>query len=170
MKVSVMFQKKVSGSEPYSSEGYHVSLETEPPPDVAGDRAKLAQYVMALAAEAKARVEEALTNGRVERQERETAPPRMEPGPAPSASPSRRAPGRVIRNGTPQNGRAAPRGDDGLASPKQVNFLRSLGSQNGLSYGQVSALAEETFGKRDLRELTKKEASALIDQLRSEAA
>lgn len=165
-----MFQKKVSGDQPYSSEGYHVSLETEPPPEVAGDREKLANYVMALAAEARARVDEALANGRIERQEREPAVERAESRPAPSPSPSRRAPGRVIRNGAPQNGRASPRGDDGLASPKQVNFLRSLGAQNGMSYGQVSALSEETFGKRDLRELTKKEASSLIDQLRSEAA
>ena len=101
---------------------------------------------------------------------REPAVEPAEPRSAPSSSPSRRAPGRAIRNGAPQNGRAAPRADDGLASPKQVNFLRSLGAQNGMSYGQITALAEETFGKRDLRELTKKEASSLIDQLRSEAA
>ena len=126
MRINVQFQKKVSGSEPYSSEGYHVSLETEPPPDVAGDREKLANYVMALAAEAKARLEEALANGRVERLEREREPEPSAARSAPSESPSRRAPGRMIRSGVPQNGRAAPRGDDGLASPKQVNFLRSL--------------------------------------------
>src|SRR5262245_31981149 len=72
-KVSVMFMRKESGSEPYSSEGYHVALETEPPPEVASDRQRLANYIMALASEARARVEEALASGRVEQQEREHA-------------------------------------------------------------------------------------------------
>ncbi|MCC6132811.1 MAG: hypothetical protein IT186_23020, partial [Acidobacteria bacterium] len=126
-------------------------------------------YVEALFAECKARVEDQIAAAG----EREPAPARSTSRAAPVPAP-RRAPIRAVRGSVPQNGRTAPHSappnEDGLASPKQLNYLRSLGSQNGMSYGQVAALAEETFGKRELRELTKKEASSLIDQLRSEAA
>ena len=168
MKVHVNYARK-AGRENYGSENFSLALETEPPPDVASDREKLRGYIEALFAECKARVEDQV----VEAGEREPAPERTQSRAAPVPVP-RRAPPRVVRGGVPPGGRSAPHStphaDDGLASPKQVNYLRSLGSQNGLSYGQVAALAEETFGKRDLRELTKKEASSLIDQLRSEAA
>lgn len=171
MRVTIQHGLKVPAEQEYSSRQHSVAVDLEVPEDVVSKgKDAIRGYVAAVAKEVRSYVEEALTNERIERQEREPAPERIQSRPAPSASPSPRAPGRMIRAGAPQNGRAAPRGDDALASPKQVNFLRSLGSQNGLSYGQVSALAQETFGKRDLRELTKKEASSLIDQLRSEAA
>lgn len=174
MKVSVMFQKKVSGSEPYSSEGYHVVLETEPPPEVAGDREKLASYLMALAAEANARVEEALSIGRVEQQEREpveVAPPAVRtPRGSPNGNGHRRP---------PTNGRAAPRvavrprangnghANGEGASIKQVNFIRSLAADAGYSNTQLEYLAEEVLGQRkSLSSLTKQEASALIETLR----
>lgn len=185
MKVSVMFQKKRSGSEPYSSEGYHVALETEPPPEVAGDREKLANYVMALAAEAKARVEEALANIRVEQQEREPETPALTP-PSSRAVPNGHVPPRPGLNaGTPrrsrtavaaravgnghENGRAngAPREGGVGASFKQIQFARSLGARAGYSVSQLSALCEESFG-RQLEEISKADASALIEQLRGE--
>jgi hypothetical protein len=185
VKVSVLFQKKVSGSEPYSSEGYHVALETEPPPEVAGDRERLSNYVMALAAEARARVEEALERDRVERQEREPETPapttpssRAAPsghashrpglnGGAPRRPPSAAA-ARPVGNGN-GNGRSnsAPREGGVGASFKQIQFARSLGARAGYSVAQLSALCEESFG-RQLEQISKSDASALIEQLRAE--
>ncbi len=92
------------------------------------------------------------------------------------STPSRRAPARFSSRTAPAAPPQREPGDDGhegngqSASPKQINFLRSLGQQGGLSYGQLSALAEETYGVKDLRALTKRQASQLIDQLRAEAA
>lgn len=174
MKVSVMFQKKVSGSEPYSSEGYHVALESEPPAEVSSDREKLANYVMALAAEARARVEEALQSGRIEQQEREP----VEPAPAAIRTP-RGAPNGNGHHRPPSNGRAAPRVAQRVrptsnshangegASIKQVNFIRSLAADAGYSTTQLEYMTEEVTGSRKpLNSLTKKEASALIETLR----
>ena len=174
MKVSVMFQKKVSGSEPYSSEGYHVALETEPPPEVSSDREKLANYVMALAAEARARVEEALQNGRVEQQEREP----VEPAPAAIRTP-RGAPNGNGHHRPPSNGRALPRvavrartngnghANGETASLAQQNYIRSLAADARYSAAQLEYVTEEVIGSRKpLNSLTKKEASAVIETLR----
>jgi hypothetical protein len=176
MKVSVLFQKKVSGSEPYSSEGYHVALETEPPPEIASDRQRLATYVMALAAEARARVEEALANGRVEQQEREPIS-----AVRPAASPSRSAPRGVASPRTPPAGRPLRRtsartgsghangnGNGEGASIKQVNYVRSLAAEAGFNDSQLGHLAHEVVGHSDLNALTKREASQMIDQLRGD--
>jgi hypothetical protein len=49
-----------------------------------------------------------------------------------------------------------------------LNFVKSLAQKAGYSYGQLNAMAEEVLGVavHDLRTLTKRQASALIDQLR----
>lgn len=169
MRVTVQYGLKVPGDEDYSSRQHSVAIELEPPPEVAQDKEKLAAYLASITAEVRARVEAEIGV----RGTRTAPPPR--PLRASATSVSRSVPGRAAPRSMAPAARREP-GDDShesngqSASPKQVNFLRSLGQQKNLSYGQVSALAEETFGKRDLRDLTKKEASALIDQLRSEAA
>lgn len=164
MKVAVTFTKKSPGPEEYSSQGYHLTIETEPPAEIAQDREKLRLYVEELFAETKARVEDQVAASRPN-------PVRDERRPLVTTT-SRQAPGRFAsraRTAEPTNGNGhAGNGGTELASPKQLNFVRALGQQAGLSYGQVSALAEETFGKKDLRTLTKKEASVLIDELRGE--
>ena len=166
MKIACTFTKKSPGPEEYSSQGFHLTIESEPPAEIAQDREKLRLYVEELFAECRARVDDQVAAAR-------PSPVSEEPRRTVGAL-SRRAPGRTALRATTRrepapapagNGHAA-NGTTELASPKQVNYLRSLASQAGLSYGQVSALAEENFGKKDLRELTKREASILIDELR----
>lgn len=122
------------GRENCGSDNDSVAIETEPPPEVAQDREKLRGYVEALFAEGKALVEDQI----VAAGEREAAPERSVSRAAPAAAP-RRSPVRAVRESSQQSGRSAlhnaPHNEDGLASSKQLNFLRSLGSQNGMSYG-----------------------------------
>ncbi len=163
MRISVQFQRKVRGQEEFTSNSFHVGIESEPPAEVAQDRSKLKAYVEELFRECRARVDDQVGQ----------ASPKAAPAPraeerTPRAAPTGRRPppARASRAAPSTNGN----GESGLATAKQLNFLRSLGQQGGLSYGQLSALAEETFGTRDLRDLSKKQASELIDQLRTEAA
>lgn len=168
MRITVQHSLKIPAGQEYSSRQHSVAMEVDVPDDVVQKgKDAIRDYVFAVAKEVRSYVEDEL---RKPDDQPRLVPERSDSRSAPASLAPRRAPPRVVRGVAPQNGRAMPHNEDGLASPKQVNYLRSLGSQNGLSYGQVAALAEETFGKRDLRELTKKEASSLIDQLRSEAA
>jgi len=168
MRVTVQHSLKIPAEQDYSSRQHSVAMELEVPEDVVQKgKDAIRDYVAAVTKEVRSYVEDALhTSGDQPR----SVPERTQSRAAPAALAPRRAPVRVVRSAAPQSARPASRNEEGLASPKQVNYLRSLGSQGGLSYGQLSALAEETFGKRDLRELSKREASSLIDQLRSEAA
>jgi hypothetical protein len=173
VKVHVNFARKV-GRDNYGSENFSVAIESEPPDEVAHDREKLRGYVEELFIECKARVEDQI----VLAGEREPVQP--QPVAAENGSrrpPASRGPARPPRHISP-NGNGRSNGNAGARGPangesvslKQLGFLRSLARDAGYSNDQLGLVAEEATGKRDLRELTKREASALIDQLRTEAA
>ena len=155
VKICAHYAAKVPGSQEYSSHGWSLTIEAEPPSDIREDRDKLAEYSRRLFAEVRARVEDeianlvpksrsrARTNGAAHRNDRSNGFP---------------------RNGH-ANGRSGRNGSSSTASPKQVNFLRSLANAAGIGYRGLDDLARNEFGK-DVRDLTKKEASALIDELR----
>ena len=67
-----------------------------------------------------------------------------------------------------RNGGTSGRRNGTTASPKQIGFIRSLGTAAGLSYRDLADLAQESFGTPDLQSLSKRQASALIDRLREE--
>ena len=64
------------------------------------------------------------------------------------------------------SGRVSGNGPDNVASTKQLNFLKALALQGGMGYQGLEDLAQREYGK-DVLHLTKKEASALIDALRT---
>ena len=136
----------------FASQGFSCEIQVEPPPDIREDRAKLKRYVEALFDECGQRVQD-----QVEQASSSPASPT-------NAQRKRRHHRPMTEQSPRQRGNGSLRGQ---ASPKQVNFIRSLGSQAGFSHDDLAYMAEEAFGKRDLRSLTKKEASALIDNLQS---
>ena len=151
MKITTTFHKKVPGPEEFSSLGYHIALEAEPPLEIQQDRELLADYARRLFAECRQRVEDELA--------REPRDRRLE-----RRNGSSRFPGRPSSNGRQNGRRGASKG--ATASPKQVNYLRALANETGIGYRGLDDLAQDRFTK-DLRDLTMREASKLIDELRA---
>lgn len=173
MKVIANYHKKqpVAGVE-YASEGYHLTLEVDPPQEVQQDREKLRGYVERLFDECRARVEDQLSQ-------------QASPEPA-NRLPENRASQREPRHGVssrrtrsnfrPHNGNGRSRNGHGgngqgdgssEASPKQLNYLRSLANAEGMGYRGLADMAQSMFGKEVLR-LSKAEASQLIEELKPE--
>ena len=155
MKITTTFHKKVPGAEEYSSLGYHLTIEATPDAGIAQDRDRLAEYTRRLFAECRERVEAEISRSRsTNASERPEAPAPVQT----SRGRPARVEARAGRPGAPQARSAA--------SPKQINFLRSLGSQAGLDYQELEELSQERFHKA-VRDLSVREASRLIDELRS---
>ena len=168
MKIQVNYARK-AGRENYGSENFSLAIETEPPAEVAQDREKLRLYVEQLFDECKARVEDQV----VAAGEREPAPARPESSSRSAPVPQPPRPARRPSNGHSRpNGRAAGNGQQPgePVSLKQIGYVRSLAREAGYSNDQLSMLCEEATGKSDIRSLTKREASSLIDTLRQNAA
>lgn len=158
MKLTAHYAAKVPGSQEYSSHGWSLTLEAEPPAEIQQDRDRLAEYARRLFAECRARVEDEIAQ---ERREGPQGRPERSNGngrPQSRSHPNGRQNGRHERSDASSNG--------STASPKQVNFLRSLANETGLGYGGLDDLAHDEFGKV-LRDLTKREASQLIERLRA---
>lgn len=162
MKVTANYHKKqpVAGVE-YASEGYHLTLEVEPPPEIQRDRDKLRRYVETLFAECRTRVEEQLDHGQAS-----TSPqPRPRTHPQARHRAMRRPGDEKHQGGYGGNGRSRPQ-----ASLKQINFIRSLSREAGLSDEDLAYLAEDLCRTRDLRSLSKRDASVLIEELQGQSS
>ena len=116
MKVAVTFTKKVPTPEEYSSQGYHLTIETEPPREVAQDREKLRGYVEQMFAECRARVDDQVARGR---------PARAEARPAPVRNTTRRPPG-TVRRAFRLSPLAVPQPEPWLARPRAADAARHL--------------------------------------------
>ena len=154
MKITASHSLKlpVPGVE-YGSMGASVAIEGEPPESVRSDRDQLARYIQALLSEAKKRTEEHLAqegarapNGQESRQTGQSRRPHR-----PMRSPNG-------RNCNSHKGRSE-------ASQKQILFIRSLSRDAGLSEDDLAYLAEDLVGARDLRSLSKRDASRIIESL-----
>ena len=132
IKITTSYGRKTPGTEPYSSESTHLTVEVELPDEVLRDQAEFKQAVRRLFAQARAEVEEQV-------------------GVAPSAQ----------SNGT------GPRRNGQPASPRQIDFLLSLGRRNA-NMSPADILREA--GVEKLTDLTKSQASALIDRFNQKGA
>jgi len=146
IKISAAFTKKVPGEEPYSSDGVHLGVEIEVPDQVLGDEREFSQAVRRLFAQARAEVEQQVTAPTRELNGHNGRTHRGGDGAARSAAPSRRR--------------------DELASKKQLDFLLSLARRNA-NLGPNDLMAEA--GVERLTDITKNEASALIDRFNGAA-
>ena len=144
LKALVSYSKKVpvDGMD-YSSQGYSLTLETEIPES---DPGAIQSRLHATFELVKNQVEHELTNGHGGKQEA-TAPaqPRQQP--------------------TVVKGKAtAP----DRASNKQIKFMTDLWTQGGGTVADLNARIREQFGVGGLYELSRKQASALLDELQGE--
>lgn len=138
LKAIVSYSKKipVPGSE-YSSQGYSLSLETEiPETDAAAIQSRLSQTFDLV----KSQVETELANGAVK-----------SPGPVDPGSNTIELP---------------PSRSNGKASNAQIKFITDLATRKGLSLSDINAGIRERFGIDGLYDLDKKQASAVLDELK----
>jgi len=141
LKAIVSYSKKipVPDSE-FSSQGYSLSLETEvPESDPAAIQARLHGTFELV----KSSVEQELANGNGTGNGRA-------PAPAPAAATA-----------------AAPAGARGgeKASNRQIKFLTDLCTQRGQSLSDLNADVRRRFGAAGIYDLTRRDASALLDEL-----
>ena len=148
MKLCVSHSRKIPASEEYSSSGFSCSLEVEVPDETARDTETLRSYLAELYAEAKTAVEQQLASvPRRNGNGRQTATGIFG---RPNDNPPERRPGN----------------SQGVATPKQISFLVSLGARNKLTFADLQKIAQERFKAEDLYRLSKQQASELIDSLK----
>lgn len=162
MKVHINYLKKLPGQTEYSSEQFYCGLEVVLPD---GQRIDVQKTVAGLFAEARRSVEAQVD----EAAERTAIKHDGEPEPVPSWAEKRRELPAVEaprRNG---NGHGNGNGDGaaGAASNKQVGFIIVLGKKAGMSFREVQDFAAKVAGKPDLYKLSRREASAVIEQLQN---
>lgn len=143
LKAVVSYSKKIPvPNADYSSQGYSLSLETE---ITANEPAAIQAQLHDTFELVKASVEEELANGNAPRPEMPAkAPPR-------STAPR------------PQEKDRTP---DGKASNKQIKFVTDLASRKGLSLAQLNSGIRKRFGVDGLYDLSRHQASALLDELK----
>jgi len=142
LKACVSYSKKVpvDGLD-YSSQGYSLTLETEIPESDPGAIQSRLHDTFELV---KSTVEQELANGNG-RPVEQPAQPRQQPT--------------VVKGKTPAPDRA---------SNKQVKYLTDLWTQAGGTVADLNARIRTQFSVGGLYELSRKQASALLDELQGE--
>ena len=138
LKAIVSYSKKIPVPDSqYSSQGYSLSLETEvPETDPAGIQNRLSETFNLV----KTQVENELANGS-------------------GKNPGLGDPG---SNTVPM----PPARGNGKASNAQIKFITDLATRKGMSISDINARVRERFGVDGLYDLTKKDASAVLDDLK----
>ena len=139
LKAILTYSKKIPVPDSeYSSQGYSLSLETELADT---DPASIRQRLHATFELVKSQVEDELSGGK-------TAIPAAKPNTG--------------------NGLAVVKGDSARASNKQVKFLTDLWTQAGGTVADLNTRIRGQFQVGGLYELSRKQASSLLDELQSE--
>ena len=143
LKLNAGFSRKV-GEPNYGSRGASVNVELEVESNLASDPDGLMNRIRSLFALAKRAVDAELHNGQADTAKE------------PEAGSSSRPP----RNGRPVDGETIR-----YATASQVRAIRAICSRQGVDPRQ---LVNDRFRVTDLEELTLREASTLIDELKAE--
>ena len=140
IKLHASVSRKQPGTEPYSSRQYHAAVEIEIPDQTARDGNRLEDQIKTLWRRLEGAVEEQLREANGD-----SPSPRQDPG-APQRS-----------NGEP-------------ATPKQTNFLGLLSKRvRGWGMPELQEHIRQRFGDIGIFQLTKDQASALIQELQAES-
>ena len=137
IKINAGFNKKVPGTQEYSSEGVHVTLEMELPDAYLSNKQALQEQIQNLVSEARDQVENQLSDN--------STPLPFEPIP-------------------PSNGQFQAAAPTRPASNKQLNYLLSL-AKRAQNMGPQDICNQ--FQISDLKELSSKQASGLIEKLKT---
>ena len=149
LKLNASYSKKVPAGEQFTSQSYHCSVEVE-----LSDAATPAQL------QAKIRDTFVLVRDSVEAElhgKPATQPEKAEPR-APSAPSTPSAPP------TPSKPEAAVK-----ASNKQIRFILDLAKAKGMGLGEVTGQVQRKFKAESVYDLTRREASKLLDELKAAA-
>jgi hypothetical protein len=145
LKAIVSYSKKIPVPESqFSSQGFSLSLETE---IMANDPAAIQAKLHETYELVKSTVEQELANGNGNGHTAKPAEPN----------------GRPTEQNSNPNSRAS--GTTEKASNKQIKFLTDLATQRGLSLSDLNADVRKRFGVDGLYDLTRRDASALLDEL-----
>ncbi len=146
LKLHASFSKKVpiEGTD-YSSQSYHATIESELPDGLT-------------AGQIRERIHQTfdLVRTSVEDELNQTGS---------SGTPDRSFPQVQSDNRPAFNGRSNNRSNGQTASPKQLDYLRDLGARQGWSKAQLDRLVQERHNVSGVNELSRNQASALIDEL-----
>ncbi len=139
LKAIVSYSKKVPVPDSdYSSQGFSLSLETEvPETDPTAIQGRLHQTFEMV----KAAVEQELAQAKGNPQ------PTQQPDSRPNQQPPR-------NNGSGEK-----------ASNKQIKFVTDLATQRGVSLSEINADVRRKYGVDGLYDLTRKQASELLDEM-----
>ena len=151
LKINVSFSKKIPGEEQYSSLSFHGSMEKELSDGLNAEQIQQAFHNSYQLLEAT--VEQEIQNYKGKQTH-----------PVLPAKPAYAIPAKPYQ--APQS--SAPQANQQQASQKQITFLNRLGAERGLSQQQVDAMALNSFGANSIWQLTKKQASQLIEQLQNQ--
>lgn len=138
LKAIVSYSKKVPAETEFSSQGYSLSLETEiPEHDPAAIHARLSETFQLV----KGQVEQELANGNGKQ------PGLDDPG----------------SNTVP----LPPSRSNGKATNRQVKFITDLANRQGIALSDLNSRIRERFSVDGLYDLDKKQASAVLDELKA---
>ena len=143
LKLNASYSKKVPAGEQFTSQSYHCSVEVE-----LSDAATPAQL------QAKIRDTFVLVRDSVEAElhgKPATQPEKAE-APAPSVPPP------------PSKSEPAAK-----ASNKQIRFILDLAKAKGMGLGEVTGQVQRKFKAESVYDLTRREASKLLDELKAAA-
>ena len=159
LKAIVNYSKKVPAETEYSSQGYSLSLETEITP---GDASSIQAQLHDAFELVKASVDHELaTAGAGTGSDGTNVTHVTNVTGSASVSRSNGAGG----NRTPVPSRNADSRPDRKASNKQVGYINSLASNNGIPLSELLAEIQRRFNAASLYDLTSHEASQIIDEM-----
>ena len=156
IKINISFSKKVPGEEQFSSLSFHGSLEKELSDGLDANQIQQAFHNSYELLEKT--IEQEIENYKGSAQRAVKVPS---------------TPGKTFSPAAPQTVAApsvSPAQNSNVASQKQITFLNRLGAENGLSQQQIDQWAKDTFGVANIWQLTRKDASSLIEQLQKQKA
>ena len=149
LKLNASYSKKVPTSEQFSSQSYHCSVEVE-----LSDAATPEQL------QAKIHDTFALVRDAVE----------TELHGKPAAKPEPAAQTAKAEPAKPDTAKAEPaKPDTAKASNKQVKFILDLANGKGLKLSALNARVQDRFKAESVYDLTRKDASKLVDELKAAA-
>ena len=142
LRLNSSYSKKVPAEGQYSSQSYHCSVEAELPDGLTSEQIK--DRIHATFELCRNAVEAELQGGGAV-------------APAPTAVPTIAPP--------------LPQGRTGnTASPKQIGFVKTLAARQRITPTDLIKLVAERYGVASVEELSKRQASELIDSMNQRAA
>lgn len=157
IKINISFSKKVPGAEQYSSLSFHGSMEKELSDGLSPEQIK--QVFNEGYKLLESTVETEIQNYKQTQNQAQKVSVQQASYQAPAQN-----------YAAPVQSPTATQNDPSKASQKQITFLNRLGADRNLSQQQIDAMAMAQFGAQTIWQLTKKQASDLIEQLQKQRA